>query len=242
MKYYIASCVFTSRFPQLSFRILDYIRKKGELEIVRCCVMHYRENDFINMMPDDLKEAWAGYPSSAEFQPGDIVYSLCHNCTAILDEWKPGVITKSLWEYIAEDESFSFKDFHHEPMYIQDCWRAYDKAAEQDAVRQLMSRMNIQILEMDENHEKTQFCGNSLYRPAPPRNPKLAPKRFGTDAKGKFENHTLEEQKAIMEDYVNRYKDHKIISYCHYCHEGLILGGADAYHIASLLFGEEPAL
>ena len=239
MKYCIASCVFTSRHPELSRKILDYIQERGDLEIIRCCVMHYREKDFTDMMPESFRDFWASLPSGAEFMPGDIVYSLCHNCTAIIDEWKEGVETRSLWEYIDRDPSFVFPDFRNEEMYVQDCWRAYDKKEEQLAVRSLMKKMNIAVLETENNFEHTDFCGNSLYRPAPPRNLKLAPKRFVENAQGLFKEHTSEEQKALMKSYAAKFNGKKVVSYCHYCEEGLLLGEADACHIAQLLFEKE---
>lgn len=79
---------------------------------------------------------------------------------------------------------------------MQDCWRFKENCAEQDAVRELMRRMNINIVELAENHERTQFCGYSIYQPQPPRNAKLAPKRFVDGAKGLFKEHT-EEEKSI---------------------------------------------
>ena len=33
-----------------------------------------------------------------------------------------------------------------------------------------------------------------------------------------------------------RNEGEKVVSYCHYCQEGLLLGGADASHLAMLLF------
>jgi len=239
MNFYIASCVFTQRYPELSFRIQDYIQKRNELSIVRCCVPHYKEKEFEEKLPAALREAWMSHPSSADFQAGDTVYSLCHNCSAIIDEWKTGVNTKSLWEYILEDEQFVYPDFHGEEFYIQDCWRAGDRKEEQMAVRAILKKMNITILELPDNFEKTRFCGNSLYRPAPPRNLKLAPERFVKNAEGMFRDCSMEEQKQIMTEYCSRFKGHKVIAYCHYCHEGLKLGHADAFHLAQLLFPED---
>lgn len=239
MNYYISSCVFTQRYPALSFRIQKYIRKRNELTVVRCCVPHYKEKEFEEKLPETLREVWMTYPSSADFQPGDIVYSLCHNCSAIIDEWKNGVVTRSLWEYILEDDRFVFPDLRGEEIYVQDCWRAKDRREEQEAVREILRRMNIKVLELDENFEKTDFCGNSLYRPAPPRNLKLAPERFVRNARGKFCNCSLDEQKQIMSEYCARFRGHKVIAYCHYCHEGLLMGNAEAFHLAQLLFQEK---
>jgi hypothetical protein len=235
MKYCIAGCVFTQRYPELSFRIQEYIQKRNELTIVRCCVPRYKEKEFEEKLPASLRQAWMSRPSSADFQAGDTVYSLCHNCSAIIDEWKAGTVSKSLWEYILEDEQFVYPDLHGKEIYVQDCWRAKDRRTEQEAVREILKRMNITVLELEENFEKVSFCGNSLYRPAPPRNLKLAPKRYVENARGKFLPHSPEEQEAAMRAYAAALPQLPVAVYCHYCEEGLELAGADVRHLAALL-------
>ncbi|MBP5211502.1 MAG: hypothetical protein J6Z30_01470, partial [Pyramidobacter sp.] len=167
------------------------------------------------------------------------VWSLCHNCSAIIEEQKPGVDVRSLWELIARDERFIYPNLHGREMYVQDCWRSSDRAGEQNAVRELLSRMNARVLELPENREKSDFCGVSLLRPAPPRNLKMAPKRFVENAQGKFVPHTPEEQKQLMTEYCRRFGGTEVADYCHYCHEGLLLGGARAHHLAELLFAAQ---
>lgn len=100
--YYIASCVFTWHYPELSQMIQQYMTAHG-IQVVRCCVPKYKLPHFTGLMPDSYKEQWQSLPDCADFQPGDTVYSLCHNCSAILEESKPGVTVTSLWEYIASD-------------------------------------------------------------------------------------------------------------------------------------------
>ena len=156
-----------------------------------------------------------------------------------IEENKPGVRIRSLWELILEDADFPFPDYHGRPMTVQDCWRARERKAEQEAVRALMRRMNIDIVELEERGEVTEFCGNSLFRPAPPRNLKLAPKRFVEGAKGKFQPHSEAEQEAIMRAYAERFAVREVAAYCHYCVEGLELGGLKAHHLAALLFQPE---
>lgn len=78
--YYIASCVFTSKYPNLSKVIQQYILDRYEIQIVRCCVPEYKLQVFTDKMPTDYREKWANIPDCADFQPGDTVYSLCHNC------------------------------------------------------------------------------------------------------------------------------------------------------------------
>lgn len=234
--YYIASCVFTSKFPELSKVIQRYIHDRYGMQIVRCCVPKYDLKRFREQMPEDYRDKWESMPDCADFLPGDTVYSLCHNCAAILEESKPGVNIKSIWKLILSDESFVYPDYRGQAVVVQDCWRAKERSEEQDAVRSLLRKMNFDVREQTENREKTDFCGVSLYRPSPKRNLELAPHRFVEHAAGKFIPHTKEEQAALMREYCARFHGEKVAVYCHYCLEGLLLGGGDAKHLASLLF------
>ena len=236
-KYYIASCVFTSGYPDLSAAVQEYVKRRFGLEVVRCCVPNYKLREFEARMPEgDLRDRWCALPDSADFNEGDEIYSLCHNCNNIIEETRPGTSVRSLFELIDGDDDFPFPDFHGLKVTVQDCWRSRDRKNEQDAVRSLLKKMNIVCIETDNNRDRTEFCGVSLYRPQPPRNPKLAPKHYVEGAEGKFLPHTPEEQTALMREYCRRFDTDKVVCYCHYCEEGLKIGGADARHLAELLF------
>ena len=77
--YYIASCVFTSKYPELSKKIQQYIHDRFGMQIVRCCVPKYDLQRFREQMPEDYRDKWDSIPDCADFFPGDTVYSLCHN-------------------------------------------------------------------------------------------------------------------------------------------------------------------
>lgn len=238
-EYYIASCVFTSQFPELSRRIQDYVQDRFGLTVVRCCVPKYKLREFEEKMPEgNLRECWRRLPDSGVFTEGDRVFSLCHNCNNIIEETHPGVQVHSLWELINSDPAFSFPDYHGFKAYVQDCWRSRDRFEEQDAVRSLLIKMNVTVMELSDNRRQTDFCGVSLYRPQPPRNPKLAPRHYVEGAVGKFIQHSQEEQREIMRKYCHQFGSDKVICYCHYCFEGLQIGGANASHLAQLLFTE----
>ena len=239
-EYYIASCVFTSQFPELSRRIQDYVRDRFGFTVVRCCVPKYKLREFEEKMPEgSFRECWSSLPDSGLFSEGDRVYSLCHNCNNIIEEMHPGVRVRSLWELIDSDPAFSFPDYHGLKAYVQDCWRSRDRKDEQDAVRHLLGKMGIEVMEIAESRGQTSFCGASLYRAQPPRNPKLAPKHYVEGAAGKFIPHSPEEQMVIMREYCRQFGHDKTVCYCHYCYEGLQIGGADASHLAQLLFPED---
>ena len=84
---------------------------------------------------------------------------------------------------------------------IQDCWRMRDRSKTHDAVRSLLSKMNIKCIELPMNREKADFCGTSLYKPQVSRNEKLAPKHYKEGCEGLFTEHTEEEQIRIIQGY-----------------------------------------
>ena len=237
MRYYIASCVFTAQFPELSRIIQNVMRENFDLEVVRCCVGRYKIREFEERMPEgSLRNRWAQLPDSGEFRPGDLVYSLCHNCNNIIEEQHPGVIVHSLLELLDQSRGFPLPDYSGMTVTVQDCWRSRDRHEEQAAVRSLLTKMNIRYVEAPEHHEQTDFCGVSLYRPQPPRNPKLAPRHYVDGAAGKFIPRMQQEQAQLMRDYCSELPQQPVLCYCHYCLEGLKLGGVDARHLAELLF------
>lgn len=235
MKYYIASCVFTEKHPTLSDKIQAYARRRG-MSVVRCCVPGYKVHEFEARMYAAYRGNWQALPHCADFGPGDAVYSICHNCLNIIEETKSAVGVFSIWEAIAADPDFDFPNFHGRQAVLQDCWRARKRPDEQEAVRSILDKMHVRWTEAPKAREQTDFCGNSLYRPQPPRNPRLAPAHYARDIAGKFESHSPEEQRAIMQDYCKVFGNAKVVCYCHYCFEGLQNGGVDGVHLAQWLF------
>lgn len=204
--YYIASCLFTARFPDVSLAIQRYIEKRHGMKIVRCCIPNYsvKPNED-RISPNGVRSAWKSLPVTANLQPGDTVYSLCHNCTNIIDEQHEGVNALSLWELIDQDESFVYPDYSGLKVTLQDCWRTRERSGEQAAVRSILTKMGIEYIEAPEHHEHTDFCGSTLYRPQRIQNAQYAPKHYVEQAAGKFLPHSEEEQLAIMRDYCSRF-------------------------------------
>lgn len=236
--FYVASCVFTEDEPLLSKKVQAYVSDKLSIPIMRCCTPKYKIQQFEERMPKWYQAEWQSIPHFKEYTNGTMV-SICHNCSAIFEEMYPNIQRMSIWELILQDEKFSYPDYHGMKMTVQDCWRSRENVKEQNAVREIMKRMNIDIIELKENHTKTNFCGDSLYQKQPLRNPKLAPKRFIENAMGLFQEHTLEEKKKIMEKYCSAITTEKVVAYCHYCIRGLNLGGKEGIHLARLIFEPE---
>ena len=117
----------------------------------------------------------------------------------------------SLWELLDQDEAFPLPDYSGVCVTVQDCWRLRDRSAIHEAVRSLLSKMNLRFQELPANREKADFCGKSLYRPQVARNPQLAPKHYRENAAGLFESHTEEEQMRLMREYCRRYETKAVV-------------------------------
>ncbi|MGL5270016.1 MAG: hypothetical protein ACRC7I_05710 [Selenomonadaceae bacterium] len=237
--FYVASCVFTEEEPALSEKIQQYVQARFAMPVIRCCTPQYKVNEFEQRMPQWYRAQWQAIPHFKEYPKGSMMVSICHNCSAVFEEQYPEIERLSLWELILQDDTFSYPDYHGMKMTVQDCWRSKENQVEQHAVRELMQRMHIECIELDENGEQTKFCGYSLYQPQPARNPKLAPKRFLAGAKGLFQEHTSEEKQQKMKEYCLAIPTEKVVAYCHYCVRGLNLGGKQGIHLARLLFEPE---
>ena len=119
-EYYIAACVFTAQFPELSEKIQQYGQPAFTCRS-RCCTPRFMLTQFEEQMPDSYRDQWKALPDHAELQPGDTIYSVCHNCLNIIEETLPGVQGQSLWELILSDEQFAFPDYQGLSVTIQDC-------------------------------------------------------------------------------------------------------------------------
>ena len=237
-KFYVAACAFTEDYPALSQKIQNYLRERFNMPIIRCCVANYRVKDCDTRVAEWYQPEWRKVKHYEKFPAGSTLISICHNCSAIYEESRPEIQRESIWEFILADKSFKYQNFCGEAITIQDCWRSKENLSEQEAARELLRKMNFKIIELPENHEQTKFCGVSLYQPQPPRNPKLAPRRFLHGAQGLFQPHTDEQKKSLMLEHCAQISTEKVVAYCHYCIRGLKLGGKKAFHLAELLFEE----
>lgn len=209
---YFPSCKYTACSPENSRSIQTYLSEKHGASVTGCCG-----------------------PNHGNLAKEDTAVYVCNTCAAFLREGAPQAKSVSVWEILKDDADFPWPDYHGEKMALQDCWRVYDNRPQQDAVRGVLARMNIQVVEIADSFERTDFCGVSLLKPAPARYGQYAPIRFVEKATDKFHPHTEEEQKQSMEAHCKQFGTNKVVCYCTACLEGLKMGGANGLHLMELL-------
>ena len=152
---FLPSCKLQARWKEPSAKLLTYLQEKEQVKKIGCCKVFCEK-----------------------VSPKDQAIVVCNNCAAIMEESSPIRDIEFAWEIIDRDEAFPFPDYHGERMTIQDCLRAYEKRNVQNAIRSLLRKMNINVVELENNFEKADFCGPDLLEPCTEAEQKLAPRRY----------------------------------------------------------------
>ena len=212
MYIYLPSCNFTAALPEVSKKIKNYFSEQEQVKVAGCC-----------------------RPTQKKLTAEDTILSMCFTCSAITNEVSPHVNEESIWEYLLTDEAFPWPDYHGEKMTLQDCWRARNKPEVLEAVRACMRKMNIEIIELEENLENTTFDGVWRFNPVLKKNMEIAPVYFKEVQAHGLELLQEEEQKQRMEEWCSQYTTDRVVTYCTACLKGAQLGGVHAIHLMELL-------
>lgn len=212
-KIFFPSCKVSSTYKASSDKLNKYIKDKMDIDPIGCCRVNHKQ-----------------------LTNKDTAIVVCNNCAAILRESSDVGDIKFVWEIINEDKDFKFPNYHGETITIRDCWIAVEKRNVQDAIRSLLSKMNINYVEMDDNFEKTRYCGAYLLSPCSEANYSLAPKRYLEYGKDVFTSCTEDEKINKLKDYCKNIKTDKVVCYCKSCTEGIKTGGKEGIHLIQLLF------
>ena len=213
MIYYLPSCNFKRMYPEVSEKLQAWFSAKEGFTVAGCCK-----------------------PSQKLFKEGDTVLNNCCSCAIITEEQSPQVRSMSVYEYLLTDDAFPWPDLHGEHITVQDCFRARDHREEQEAIRNMLLKMNAVPAELEENYEKCSFDGVWLFAPKLPQE-KFAPKTFGEINKKYITPVPEEEWEARMKEHAAEIKTDRVAAYCNACITGLKMGGANAVHILELAAG-----
>lgn len=193
MNYFQTSCNFTSATPDISKTVFKHVQNAYGLKLNGCCLK------FQN------------------FSKEDVVYYLCQNCRMQLEQATEATLL-SFYLLLDQDENFPWPDYHEKAFYLQDCFRDKEHPEIHKAVRNILQKMNIQVLELEKNKEHSDFCGTLFYE---------GKRCMGWDE---------EKKKTTMEQYVSHFGDIPVITYCNRCRKDILLGGHEAFHILELIF------
>lgn len=194
MYVYNPGCALMLYKPELAAKALDWLLSNGY-----CSAGHY-----ICCHHDPRLE------------DGSVIINTCAGCDKRFSTLYPGVSTISLWELLADIDSFPFPDYSGLRMSIHDACPVRLKPQVHAAVRRLLKRMNICVIETEHYGTNSICCGDSVY-PALP----------------------LEQVHERMHLRAQSMPCEEVCVYCVSCIKAIHIGDKKPRYLLDLLFGEE---
>src|SRR5659263_108967 len=122
---------------------------------------------FLNRNIDNIPEHLICCRHEPNLENGTQVINTCAGCDKRYGEIYDGLSTISLWEILSESKEFLFPDYNGFEMSIQDACPTRTEERVHYAIRKLLKRMNIKIVEPKNTRTKATCCGDSLYGISP---------------------------------------------------------------------------
>jgi hypothetical protein len=144
-----------------------------------------------------------------------VIINVCPGCDRRFSNLYEGISAISLWEILIKIESFPYPDYSKTKMSIQDACPVKNKPQVHLAIRSLLSKMNIDIVENINCGEKSICCGDSYY-PALP----------------------LEQIHEKMKKRAGEMPCGDVVVYCVSCIKSMYIGQKNPRHMIDLLFNE----
>lgn len=191
---YAPGCAFMIYKPELTKKVLEFLNKNlGDIPEHLICCRH-----------------------EPNLESGTQVINTCAGCDKRYRELYDGISTISLWEILAESKTFPFPDYSGMRMSIHDACPTRTEERVHSAIRKLLERMNIKIIEPENTRTKASCCGDSFYGILP-----------------------IELVKEQMKKRSNEMPCDNVVVYCISCIKSIHIGGKKPRYIVDLLFGEQ---
>ena len=147
---------------------------------------------------------------------GSQVITVCAGCDRRFSRLYEGISTLSLWQLLEKVENFPFPNYQGMTLTIHDPCPVRKKPEVHLAVRNLLAKMNIQVIEAKNHSENASCCGDIFYEKLP-----------------------LSQVYALMEKRAQDMPCENVCVYCVSCIGAMNTGGKTPRHLLDLLLGED---
>lgn len=191
---YAPGCALLIYKPHLAVKVSKFLNKEfGNIpDYIKCC------------------------RSKPDLKKGTQIINTCAGCDRRYRELYEGIPTISLWEQLVKSKSFNFPDYKGLEMTIHDACPIRTEERVHLAIRYLLERMNIKLIEPEDTRKKSVCCGDSFYGSLP-----------------------VEQIKEKMRKRANGMPCDNVVVYCVSCIKAMHIGGKKPRYIIDLLFNEE---
>ncbi|WZL71864.1 (Fe-S)-binding protein [Clostridiaceae bacterium 35-E11] len=192
--YFNLGCALSLYKPEIENKILKFLNENyGEVKLHKICCRH-----------------------DPQLEAGALIINICAGCDRRLRSLYQGISTISLWEVFDELDTFQYPNYKGLELSVHDPYPIREKPQVHKAVRNLLKKMNIDIVEAKFSGTRSICCGDDFY-------PKLAVERVHKKMKRRAQSMPCNE----------------VCVYCVSCIKSIYIGGKTPRHLMDLLMGEK---
>jgi hypothetical protein len=187
-----------------------------------CALMLYKPDlaekihQFLNENLDDVDMMLTCCQHDPKLPENSKVINMCPGCDKRFSKDYKGVTTVSLWEVINENNFFVYPDYKGRKMSIIDACPTREVSIVQNSIRDLLIKMNIDLVEPKNTRKESTCCGDFYYGTMP----------------------TVKVKELMIEKALEMPAD-EIVVHCVSCVMAVCNGGKNPRYIADLLFNED---
>ncbi|MEI6347862.1 MAG: (Fe-S)-binding protein [Bacteroidota bacterium] len=170
----------------------------------------------LNENIDEMEKLMICCHHDPKFSTTTEVINICPGCDKRFANDYQNSSTISLWEILAESDFFNFPNYQGTRMSIIDACPTREKEQVQIAIRKLLKKMNIQLVEPLKTGVKSTCCGDSFYGII-----------------------SVDKVKEQMKKRTSEMPCDDVVVYCVSCVKSVYIGGKKPHYLIDLLFADE---
>jgi hypothetical protein len=187
-----------------------------------CALMLYKPhlaeklNALLNLNVGSMNELLTCCKHEPQLTSKTEVINICPGCDKRYANDYQNTTTVSLWEILAGSDFFPFPDYGGKAMTILDACPTREKVVVHEAIRTLLGKMNITVIEPRKTGTRSTCCGDSFYGLIP-----------------------VDQVKKQMRKRTSEMPLEEVVVYCISCIKSVHIGGKTPHYLVDLLFGED---
>ncbi len=188
-----AGCAVSIYKPTYPKKMLDILNKHfGEVKLHEICCQH-----------------------NPKLPNGATIINNCSGCDRRFRSEYEGIKTISIWEVLDQIEDLPLPKYNGLKLSVHDSCSYRTKPKVHKAVRSLLKKMDIEVIESEFSGEKSICCGDNLYGRVP-----------------------IEKVHDFMKKRANQMPCEEVAVYCVSCIKAMAIGDKQARYMVDLIFGE----
>lgn len=191
--YFNPGCALSIYKPEMEIKILEFLNENyGKVELHKICCHH-----------------------DPQLENGSSIINVCAGCDRRFRDRYDGISTISIWEILDEMDTFQYPDYAGSKMSVHDACPVREKPQVHQAVRNLLKKMNIDIVETKYHGSHSICCGDDFYQKLP-----------------------MEQIHQKMKARADSMPCNEVCVYCISCIKSIYIGGKEPRYLMDLLLGE----